>query len=91
MIEKENFYTAVDYFDVWGNETDGFEVNDLARIEHDIYIAPDASEQEIKKLARRLFGTKPRIHLNVNWYGDGFIEIEHVSGFPIGRFEEQIS
>ena len=32
-------YDLVDYFDVWGNEEDGFEVNNLAIVENDLLVS----------------------------------------------------
>ena len=44
---KVNHYKLIDYFDVWGNATDGWEVNDLTTVEDDIVIAEDLTDEEI--------------------------------------------
>lgn len=42
-----NKYTLVNYFDVWGNAKDGYEVNNLCKEETGITITDDASEKDI--------------------------------------------
>lgn len=42
-----SFYTLIDYFDVWGNEKDGWEVNDQHIVCDDLYIDDDATDKEI--------------------------------------------
>lgn len=44
---KVNYYNLIDYFDVWGNKEDGWEVNDLCTVEEDIVIAEDITDEEI--------------------------------------------
>lgn len=44
---KVNHYKLIDYFDVWGNAIDGWEVNDLTTVEDDIVIAEDLTDEEI--------------------------------------------
>ena len=40
-------YTLINYFDVWGNEDDGYEVNNQCIEVEDVVIADDATDQDI--------------------------------------------
>lgn len=40
-------YTLYNYFDVWGNEIDGYEVNNWEILFDDWYITGDATKQDI--------------------------------------------
>lgn len=40
-------YTLYNYFDVWGNEIDGYEVNNWDILFDDWYITNDATKQDI--------------------------------------------
>lgn len=42
-----NTYTLINYFDVWGNEVDGYEVNNQCVEAKDIVIADDATDADI--------------------------------------------
>ena len=42
-----NSYTLINYFDVWGNEVDGYEVNNQCVEAEDIVIADDATNNDI--------------------------------------------
>lgn len=42
-----NTYTLINYFDVWGNEVDGYEVNNQCVEAKDIVIADDATDKEV--------------------------------------------
>lgn len=42
-----NTYTLINYFDVWGNEVDGYEVNNQCVEATDVIIADDATDQDI--------------------------------------------
>ena len=43
----QHTYTLTDYFDVWGNEEDGWTVNNSCPLYRDLVIADDASDQDI--------------------------------------------
>ena len=54
---KENeFYTQYDLesIDAWGNETDGYEWNDIYAIEKDIFISDRATLEDVKALILRI-------------------------------------
>lgn len=40
-------WTLINYFDVWGNEEDGWEVNNACTEFDDLEIADDATDQDI--------------------------------------------
>ena len=42
-----NTYTLINYFDVWGNEVDGYEVNNQCVEAEDIVITDDATNDDI--------------------------------------------
>lgn len=42
-----NYWTLIDYFDVWGNEEDGWEVNDQSIEFDDLYLDPYITEEEL--------------------------------------------
>ena len=42
-------YTLIDYNDVWGNENEGYTINDVMRYENYLDIAENASEEDIIK------------------------------------------
>ena len=47
MNESYGVYDLINYFDVWGNEEDGWDVNDLSRDETDIWIDDDTTDEEL--------------------------------------------
>ena len=40
-------YTLINYFDIWGNADDGWEINDECAERDDLVIADDASDKDI--------------------------------------------
>lgn len=47
MLLKYEKWKLYDYFDVWGNEDDGWEINNLCCVEDEIMISTDSSDEEI--------------------------------------------
>ena len=87
---KVNKYKLIDYFDVWGNATDGWEVNDLTTVENDIVIAEDSTDEEIIDFLIQIEYLKPEakelVHLES--YDNQMIEIVQTKDdYPIGRLE----
>ena len=87
---KVNKYKIVDYFDVWGNPIDGWEVNDLTTVEEDIVIAEDSTDEEIIDFLIQIEYLKPEakelVHLES--YDNEMIEIiQTKDDYPIGRLE----
>lgn len=88
--EKINHYKLIDYFDVWGNPIDGWEVNDLTTVEEDIVIAEDATDEEIIDFLIQIEYLKPEARENVHLesYDNEMIEIVQTKDdYPIGRLE----
>lgn len=83
---KENFYVVrddtyskwklIDYFDVWGNAKDGWDVNDWKVIEKEIVISDYATDKEIVKYLNTIgyLSTSDMRRIAVEDMGD-FIEI----------------
>ena len=78
--DSGKYYELVDYFDVWGNEEDGWEVNNQTVWDgaDDIYMSADTTETELidyLKSIRYLDDNVKESDLYIDW-GDGdFIEI----------------
>lgn len=80
-------YTLRNYFDVWGNAKDGWEVNDSCIEFNDLHITEDATEKDIlnylKEIGFLTTSDRRRVRLD-NSYMD-MIEIYEVKGQkPIG-------
>lgn len=91
---KINKYKIVDYFDVWGNPVDGWEVNDLTSYydtdETCLRISEDATDEEIIdfliQICYLLPTAKETIYLES--YDNEMIEIiAEEDDYPIGRLE----
>lgn len=83
-------FQLIDYFDVWGNEEEGWEVNNLAKT--DIYIDIDTKNDDetdilIKLVEAEYLNPKSINEICVNWLEVNFIELETEKGYPIGRLE----
>lgn len=84
-------YRLINYFDVWGNEEDGYEVNDLCVEETGIFIADNSTDQQVLNLLVRIgfLTTDDPEKVCVINNGD-MIEIESVEdGCPLGRLERE--
>lgn len=87
---KVNHYKLIDYFDVWGNATDGWEVNDLTTVEDDIVITEDSTDEEIIDFLVRIDYLKPEVKelVYLESYDNEMIEIiARENDYPIGRLE----
>ena len=87
---KVNHYKLIDYFDVWGNATDGWEVNDLTTVEDDIVITEDSTDEEIIDFLVRIDYLKPEVKelVYLESYDNEMIEIVQTKDdYPIGRLE----
>ena len=83
-------YNLINYFDVWGNEEEGYEVNNLCIEERDIVITDDATDKDILEFLVTVgfLNTSDENKVYLQDYGDGMIEIyqkEH--NYPLGRLE----
>lgn len=82
------YFDLIDYFDVWGNEEDGWEVNDQAVVEEKIWISDDTTEEELFNYLKDTVGYFNRntkfSDVEIQWYDPDFIEIFQASdGCPI--------
>ena len=87
---KVNRYKLIDYFDVWGNVKDGWEVNNLCEIEDDIILAEDTTDEEIIDFLIMInyleSEAKGQVHLESQ--DNEMIEIVQTKDdYPIGRLE----
>lgn len=87
---KVNRYKLIDYFDVWGNVKDGWEVNNLCEIKDDIILAEDTTDEEIIDFLIMInyleSEAKGQVHLESQ--DNEMIEIVQTKDdYPIGRLE----
>lgn len=94
--QERSLYTCVHYHDVWKN-IDGYEVNNLSKIESDIYLdVNNMSDRELYLAFADIVGMNKRLRaIEVHYYDSSFIEFIYtaraVDGFyPLGRFELQV-
>lgn len=89
-------WTFVDYYDVWNEGEDGWQVNNLSREEDDIEFAKDypTDEELLDWLINEKGFLKPSTTLDdlaIEDYGDGFIEIfDAITYEPLCRFEKNV-
>ena len=83
-------YSLINYFDVWGNEEDGYEVNNLCVEFDDLHIAQEASDDEIIDYLAAIGFLSSNDYNNyiVESSDDDFIEIfASENMYPICRLE----
>ena len=71
-------YKLIDYFDVWGNETDGYEVNDKIDTNIVLEIPYDVTDEElISKLVNVGFlGNNATVeNVRIEWSDETFCEL----------------
>lgn len=73
------YYTLINYFDVWGNKKDGYEVNNQCIEFDDWYISDDSTKKDILNY---LFNagylkTSDMRKVNIDDYGD-YMEVYQV-------------
>ena len=78
------------YFDVWGNEKDGYEVND-ARIERDNIWTNELDDKTLLNILKNSGFLRKNIRinqLNFEWVGPECCEISvQRNGYPLGRID----
>ena len=85
-------WRLINYFDVWGNEKDGYEVNNQCVEFDDLYIADDATDKDILNYLKDtgFLKTSDKRKVRICDCGD-LIEIEAVKGnYPLGRLERVV-
>ena len=90
-----NKYKIIDYFDVWGNQEDGWEVNNLCSLEEEygiITITSDSTDDEIIDYLIRIGYLGDEAKGNVRVYGDDYmLELFSTENdMPLGRLEAVI-
>ena len=83
-------YRLINYFDVWGNEKDGYEVNNLCTEADDLWIDDDSTLKEIAKFLVQIGFLVTSDMRKLYFEDDGtYIEIYQRKGmYPLGRLEE---
>lgn len=92
MNESYGVYDLINYFDVWGNAEDGWDVNDVSRDETDIWIDDDSTDEEIVDyLIDEVGFLSPDARGKVEVWNDGdMIEFSVAeTGEPLGRLERK--
>ena len=95
MNEGYNKYTAYTY-DLWGNDKDGYEVNDVYFLEEDIVIMDKLwdnqdNDRKLIKCIKSLFNLRQGLHsakFEIDGDPDFQIYIEY-DGVPIGMLRNQ--
>lgn len=85
-------WKLVNYFDVWGNEKDGYEVNNLCVEYDDLNITDDATDKDILNYLKDtgFLVTSDRRKVYLEDMGD-MIEIYQRKGnYPLGRLERVV-
>ena len=82
-----NKYRLINYMDVWGNNKEGYEINDQC-IEGDLIIPKDASNKDILKYLKKIgfFTTDDMRKIKVINECD-MIEFYGKNMFPLARLE----
>ena len=86
-------YTLVNYFDVWGNEKEGYEINNLCNEVEGITITDDASEKDILKYLVQIgfLTTSDRRKVRIDTTDWDMMEIYAVkNNYPIGSLRREM-
>ena len=86
-------YALINYFDVWGNEKDGWEINDKCTEFEDLQITDDATDKDILEYLVQIgfLSTSDRRRLVVEDLGGQNIEIYQRKGMkPLCSLREVI-
>lgn len=86
-------YTLVNYFDVWGNEKEGYEINNLCNEVEGITITDDATEKDILKYLVQIgfLTTSDRRKVRIDTTDWDMMEIYAVKGnYPIGSLRREM-
>ena len=83
-------YELIHYFDVWGNNIDGYEVNDLCNMTDKfgtIIISEEACDEEIIDFLIEIgyFTSEAKDSVEIEWNDDTLIEFSSWNGCPLCR------
>lgn len=86
--EELSSYKVVDYFDVWGNDKEGYEVNNLAEIGH-ITVKNYTDTKEIIQALKEIEFLAKHCRSNMFdvWNDYEMIEFSNKKGKPLFRLE----
>lgn len=87
-------YELINYFDVWGNAKDGWEVNNQCVEFDDLYLTDDITDKEILDYLKETgyLSTSDMRRIVVENWGDGFIEIYQRKGMvPLYSLREVVA
>ena len=84
-------YKLIDYFDVWGNAEDGWEVNNLITVEEEIYISEDTTDEELINYLINIGYLRKNVNeenITIESSDNTFIELfQTYDMLPLGRLE----
>lgn len=86
-------YSLINYFDVWGNAKDGYEVNNLCTEKTGITIADDATDKEILNYLMQIgfLATSDMRKVKIDTSDFNMMEIYAVKGmYPLGRLQVEV-
>ena len=85
-------YNLIDYFDVWGNDVEGYEVNNLCKT--DIYINIEEEDNDVDILVKLVesgyFLPNAVKKVEVEWLEESYIEFYEKNNYmPLCRLEKR--
>lgn len=85
-------WKLVNYFDVWGDEEGGWQVNDLCVEFDDLNITDDATDKDILEYLRQIgfLSTSDMRRLYLEDMGDMIEIYQRKDNYPLGRLERVV-
>ena len=86
-------WRLINYFDVWVDPDEGWQVNNLCTEEDDLYIADDSSDKEILDFLKQIgfLKTSDMRRLCLVDYGDMIEIYQKKDMYPLGRLERKVA
>ena len=92
--KQHTLFTLVNYFDVWGNEDDGWEVNNLCNERENLRLSNNATQADVLALLKGVGFIQESVTLEeitFSIWDRDMIELEQASdGRPICRLEAEV-
>jgi hypothetical protein len=85
LFTKSIECTFVHFWDVWGNETDGFDVNDVSR--HDFTASRLDSDSDVLEALEENGFNVSGCNINMEWNESSVELTDFDTGKPLGRLE----